>query len=227
MRRSESGLAAAALLLAACSGPLDGSDVPGEYTEDSVHESVHAITTISYAPNSFVIGNAYPGWTDLVQGAAQFSSGPGNPDGVYYRWGYLYGENFDHCAWINDGAVSATTAHHGDNSCGAPQEIDTPYFLATYTNGIHNQLAGDGSLTHMKYDGAGCGDHDGYGNVAPWRVPATPANSRGAVPDGRALRWRYVSRDGDWVLVRDPSAASGEPSWYFVHRGCVSVANLD
>src|SRR5205085_12343805 len=63
------------------------------------------ITTISYAPNSFVIGNAYPGWTMDVQGAPQFSRGPGNPTGLSYRWGYLFGGAFDHCAWVGDGAL--------------------------------------------------------------------------------------------------------------------------
>ncbi|HUJ61143.1 MAG TPA: hypothetical protein VLX92_21715 [Kofleriaceae bacterium] len=195
--------------------------------DDSLKESVHAIATISYAPNSYVIGNAYPGWTDVIQGDAQFSAGPGNEGGAYYRWGYLYGENFDRCAWIDDGAVSATTSHHGSNVCGSPQEIDTPKFMSTFTDGIHNQLAGDGSVTHMQYDGSGCTDKNGYGNVEPWRVPATPANPLGPIPDGKELRWRYVSRDGKWVLVRDPAPESGKPNWYFVHRGCVSVANVD
>jgi hypothetical protein len=216
----------AALALPACGGPLDGAD-PGVYGEESVNARVHAISTISYAPNSFVIGNAYPGWTDLIQGPPQFSSGPGNPNGASYRWGYLFGESFDRCAWLNDDDVSATTSHHGSNRCGRPQEIDTPYFFATYTNGMHNELAGDGSITHMHYAGSGCVDRRGYGNVAPWRVPATPASSRGEIADGAELRWRYVSRDGEWVLVREPQAPPGVPNWFFVHRGCVSLANVN
>ncbi len=215
------------LLVSACTvGDYDPAD-DIQISPASVRESVTAIATISYAPNSYVIGNAYPGWTDIVQGAGQESAGPGNENGADYRWGYIYGENFDACAWLDNRVVTATTAKHGANDCPDPQEINTPHFLAMYTDGIHNQLAGDGSITHMNYAGSGCSDHDGYGNVEPWRVPATPANSRGAVPDGHELRWRYVSRDGHWVLVRDPTAASGEPNWYFVHRGCVSVANVD
>ena len=192
-----------------------------------MHERVTSIATISYAPNSYVIGNAYRGWTDIVQGAGQFSDGKGNPDGAVYRWGYLYGENFDTCAWVNDNVVDPTTTQHEGNKCGSPQQIDTPMFMATYTNGIHNDLQGDGSVTHMKYDGSGCTDTNGYGNVEPWRVPATPANSRGAIADGAELLWRYVSKDGNWVLVRDPVGVAGKPNWYFVHRGCVSVANVD
>ena len=43
--------------------------------------SVKSISTISYAPNSFVIGNVYPGWTDDLTGTAVFRNGPGNPNG--------------------------------------------------------------------------------------------------------------------------------------------------
>lgn len=218
------------LLAAACTGQIDdgsGTDGGVGYEPDSLRSQVHAITTISYAPNSFVIGNAYPGWTDVIQGPAQFSHGPGNPNGAYYRWGFLYGENFDRCAWLGNNDVTPTTSTHGTNRCGNPQQIDDGYFYGTFTDGIHNQLAGDGSVTYMHYSGSGCSDQHGYGNVAPWRVPATPANSRGIVPDGHELRWRYVTRDGNWVLVRDPTAASGTPNWYFVHRGCVSVANVN
>ena len=70
---------------------------------------------------------------DIVQGAGQDSAGPGNPNGADYRWGYLFGENFDRCAWINNNAVDADTTKHGANDCGNPQEIDTRLFLATYT----------------------------------------------------------------------------------------------
>jgi hypothetical protein len=223
-------LAAALTALPLFSGcaiqPTDDEEIASDTTEALAVHEVDTITTISYAPNSYVIGNAYPGWTDDVQGNPQFSSGPGNPNGVSYRWGYLFGEGFDRCAWIADGASSGSK-HETGSKCGSPQEIDTPYFLAEYTNGIHNALAGDGSVTHMHYAGSGCTDRNGYGNVEPWKVPATPHNEVGPIPDGRELRWRYVSKDGHWVLVREPGAPAGQPSWFFVHRGCVSLANTN
>ncbi len=211
----------------------DGSDANDDESTDSQGDAlathkVDTISTISYAPNSYVIGNAYPGWTDLVQGNAQFSGGPGNPNGASYRWGYLYGENFDFCAWVDASTTKPTGSTSPGAKCGSPQEIDTPYFVAHFTNGTHNHLAGDGSLTHMHYAGSGCTDKNGYGNVEPWRVPATPANKFGVVPDGQELLWRYVSRDGNWVMVRQPGEiAAGRPNWYFVRRGCVSLANAD
>ncbi len=209
-------------LLLGCSGTAD--DAAASTSEALGVDKVARITTLSYAPNSFVIGNAYPGWTDEVQGNPQFSSGPGNPNGASYRWGYLFGEGFDRCAWINDGDLGRGP-HENGTRCGSPQEIDTGSFLATYTNGEHNGLVGDGSDTHMHYAGSGCTDVNGYGNVEPWRVPATPHNTLGPVPNGKLLKWRYASRDGHWVLVRDPSPPANQPNWYFVQRGCVSLAN--
>ena len=202
----------------------DTSDDTGSSDDALSKKTIDQITTISYAPNSFVIGNAYPGWTDDAQGNAQFSKGKGNPNGASYRWGYLFGENFDHCAWVNTEAAPGGTKENG-SKCGSPQQIDTPMFMSTYANGEHNSLGGDGSDTHMHYAGSGCTNRNGYGNVSPWRVPATPANEVGAVPDGKLLKWRYVSRDGQWVLVRDPAPPANQPNWYFVHRGCVSIAN--
>jgi hypothetical protein len=211
--------------LVGCSGAAPSEETGVSDEAYATHE-VSAITTISYAPNSFVIGNAYPGWHVDVQGNPQFSKGPGNEGGTSYRWGYLYGDSFDRCAWIGNGASYPTSDIHDGASCGDPQEIDTPYFMRTYTNGIHNDEAGDGSPTHMHYAGAGCVDVNGYGNVDPWKVPAVPRNSSGAIPDGRLLLWRYVSHDGKWVLVRDPSRdGKDEPNWYFVHRGCVSLSD--
>ena len=77
----------------------------------------------------------------------------------------------------------------------------------------------------MHWAGSGCTEHRGFGNVEPWRVPATPGNPIGVVPDGKELRWRYVAKDAHWVLVRDPAPPKDQPNWYFVQRGCVSVAN--
>ena len=213
---------------AACGGGDGREGASGQDEQAATRKTVESLYSISYAPNSFVIGNAYAGWHIDAQGTPQFSKGPGNPNGTYYRWGFLYGENFDHCAWIGNGTLEAGGAPESGR-CGRRQEIDTPYFEATYTNGMRNSKAGDGSLTYMHYAGSGCADHGGYGNVAPWKVPATPANPTGVVPDGRALYWRYVSKDGAWVMVHDPvnNGSKTVPNWYFVHRGCVSLANTN
>ena len=41
---------------------------------------------------------------------------------------------------------------------------------------------------------------------------------------GSIVKWRYVSRDGAYVMVRDPSTGAtngvGQQGWYFLPRGC-------
>ena len=112
------------------------------------------------------------------------------------------------------------------HACGSscPDTYDTSLFREAYTDGTINADVSDGQDTHMHYSGSGCSDVHAYGNVSPWRVPAVPSNVIDVVPDGKLLKWRYVSKDGHWVLVRDPSPLPHQPNWYFVHRGCVSLA---
>jgi hypothetical protein len=182
----------------------------------AVYSTVNQITTISYAPDSYVIGNAYPNWTDVIQGPAQYNSG----NGIYYRWGYLFGPSFDFCAWINDGAKTSYGSTVADR-CGNPQQINTPYFLTTFTDGWHNSLATDGSTTYYSTGMANCNDHNGYGNVEPWRVPATPGSTF-AIPTYFQVKWRYISKDGNWTLIRDPNPQAGQPNWYFVRSACIT-----
>jgi hypothetical protein len=205
----------------ACSGAT-GESVGDTAAADSSN-NVTQLYTISYAPNSYVIGNAYPGWTDDLRGGVVKQGGPGNEGGAPYQCGFLFGESFDHCGWVDRSSVRGSAA---DTACGSecPGTYETSLFTPTYTNGTINPVDDDGSPTFMDWLGSGCTDHEGYGNVNPWMVPAKPANSRGTVEHGHFLLWRYVSKDSQWVLVRDPAVSSGdEPNWYFVQRGCVSL----
>lgn len=182
-------------------------------------ETVNEIATISYAPNSYIIGNAYAGWTDVIQGDPE-----GGGNGLTYRWGYLYGPQFDSCAWIGSGQSTATQP--ASNMCGTPQQQDTAYFVSTYTNGTVSPGVSDGSPT-TRTSATNCGT--GYGNVEPWRVPATPGSPR-SVASTDTLLWRYVTRDGDWVMVRDTNTPPTQgnpgatiPNWFFMPRDCLNL----
>src|SRR6185312_3856464 len=76
---SSSVLVAALATLSACSGGDASTDATGTDEAAATRDTVRTLYTISYAPNSYVIGNAYAGWTDAIQGEPQFSKGPGNP----------------------------------------------------------------------------------------------------------------------------------------------------
>ena len=192
---------------------------PGTLAHAAQDETVNDIATISYAPNSYIIGNAYPGWTDVIQGNPE-----GGGNGLTYRWGYLYGPRFDSCAWIGSGQSTATGA--ASDMCGTPQQQDTPDFTATYTDGTVSPGVSDGSPT-TRTGATNCGT--GYGNVEPWRVPAVPGSPR-TVASTDYLLWRYVSKDGNWVMVRDtntPSTLNNPsatvPNWFFMPADCLNL----
>jgi hypothetical protein len=220
-------------LLAACGGafiesPGDAGAAPSTsyHIESGNTGSVTALYTISFAPNSYVIGNAYPRWTDEIEGATVFAAGPGNEGGANYQLGFLYGESFDHCGWLDRTVISGATASSAGPACdGVSSTYDDAIFYATYTHDGHAEGGtSDGATAYMDYDAPGCGDHNGYGNVAPWRVPATPDNLVGEIPDRRVLLRRYVSKDGGWVLVHDPAHDGSPtlPNWYFVRDACAT-----
>jgi hypothetical protein len=74
----------------------------------------------------------------------------------------------------------------------------------------------------------GCIDKNGYGNVHRWKVPAQPENTTALLPNGRALRWRYVSKIRPLgVGARQHEQPLDNPDWYFVYRGCVSAGNAN
>ncbi len=180
----------------------------------AVRKSVNTdYTLLRRGPRSYVIGTAYRGWTFDAHGPAD--SG--------YRWGRIFG-NLNTCLWIYEGAVTGSGATN--DSCGAAQWMP----VSQFTNG---QIGGgsDDGATVRTVAGAGCGSYNGthitgYGNVRPWEVPTTPsAPIATSLAYGASVRWRYVTRDGKWVMVRDPAAGTtdgvGVQGWYFLPRGCL------
>ena len=108
------------LVLMGCGGEITTGDstaaADDQRTAESARHHVNRISTISYAPNSFIIGNAYPGWTMDAQGEPSgLVGGPGNPNGAHYRWGYFYGPHFDRCAWVNANDIGGTVASEGSS----------------------------------------------------------------------------------------------------------------
>jgi hypothetical protein len=210
---------AALVGVVACGGAGDSA----QSAESLANNNVHVRSTISFAPNSFVIGNAYPGWTDYLHGATVFQHGPGNDGGANYQCGYLLGPAFDHCGWINRNTVGGSPSA---GACGSdcPGTYDTSLFVETYTNGEVSSGVSDGDPKYMNYGASGCSNHLGYGNVDPWKVPASPhdALSSGPVPNGKVLHWRYTTKGGHWALVHDHPAPAGDTNWYFVERACLT-----
>lgn len=230
MRLQELLLPSAPLVLLgvlACGARAPGEDVGQSENDLTSRNNVKALGTISYAPNSFVIGNAYGGWTDELHGKEVWGAGPGNQGGAWYHCGYLYGESFDHCGWLggdNAGGSADSAACGGECPGGA---ATAAVFKPVYTNGnICPQVDKTPGFcsTFMNWLAPRCTDRNAYGNVDPWKNASTPANLVKEVPHRAYLQWRYVSHDGQWVMVMDPSkGGKDEPNWYFVSSQCVDV----
>lgn len=184
----------------------------------SVRKTVDSdYTLLRRDARSYVIGTAYRDWTFDAHGDALAG----------YRWGRAFGD-LNTCLWIYEDAVSGDGATN--DSCPAARVIP----VSAFTNGQIGGGADDGAAV-ATVAGAGCATHDGvhltgYGNVRPWQVPsAATAPVSTALTVGSTVNWRYVSKDGAYVMVRDPNAGdtdgSGVQPWYFLPRGCLP-ANL-
>lgn len=171
-------------------------------------------TLLRRGPHSYVVGTAYRGWTvDIQQEPLEG-----------YRWGHVYGD-LNACLWIYDGAVSGSTPIA--DGCRHSGRILS---VSEFTNGQIGGGSTDGALVNT-VAGPGCSTWDGthivgYGNVRPWLVPASASSPVAtSAPLGGQVKWRYVSRDGAWVMVRDPNAGPtdgvGIQSWFFLPRGCL------
>ncbi len=173
-------------------------------------------TLLRRGPRSYVVGTAYRDWTADVHG--EQDSG--------YRWARVYG-TLNTCLWIYSGAISGSQTI--DDSCPSANWMP----VSQFTNGQIGGSADDGA-TVATVPGAGCqtwnGTHIiGYGNVRPWQVPSVASASLASqVAIGQTVRWRYVSRDGKWVMIRDPRAGTtdgvGQQGWYFIPRGCLPAS---
>ncbi len=185
-------------------------------------------TLLRAKPHGFVIGQAYRGQGVTVQQAPQEG----------YQWARI-GNNFNDCAWIFQGAVK-TTGSAGD-SCRHDNrgisESRFARFIALGGDTAGNPANGtDGLPAHIDVTGPNCaakhGDHTpAFGNVNAIEGTTSAKDHLFLVPHGHPVLWRYLTRDYQWFMVRDPSRGptdgTGAPSWYYVYSGCVVPDQID
>jgi len=195
-------------------GPL--SSAPSSTSDAAIRKTVTSdYALLRRAPRSYVLGTAYDGWSFDAQGPAEAG----------YRWGRVFGD-LNVCLWISERALAGDGS--ATQSCRGAGVIP----VAVFTNG---QIGGDedDGADVSTVAGPGCATHDGvhligYGNVRPWLVPASAsATVATTLVAGDRVRWRYVSRDGAFVMVHDPNGGStdgdGLQSWFFLPRDCLPV----
>lgn len=175
-------------------------------------------TLLRRGPHSYVLGTGYRGWTVDVQDAASEA----------YRWGHVYG-SLDTCLWIFEGSVPAGGAEVPD-ACRHQDRIlpDADFSSAIYGG------ADDGADVFIVGDAALCPTWDGvhvvgYGNVRPWLARSEPTEPlQTQVSLGGQVKRRYLVRDGQFVMVRDPNLGAadgvGLQAWFFLPTACVTEA---
>ncbi|WP_242908719.1 hypothetical protein [Actinomadura terrae] len=207
--------------------------------------SVHDATVRNGPPArgvGYVIGNALtarPGH----KGVAIDLVGPGRRG---FRYGQIHGQlNF--CAWISVKAKTTKAGRVSTPHCPggtAGRVLPASKFMYRQSNGklLRNcepGKCGDGSSAAVRPARCAAQYHGSvpvYGNVLPWLRKSSP-HDRYATIRARSYKvlWRYVSRDGDWVMVRDTHADNSAArrnagfnthasNWFFVPRVCVQDA---
>ncbi|WP_214643365.1 hypothetical protein [Nonomuraea sp. NEAU-A123] len=164
------------------------------------------------------------------------------PDVRGYRYGMIHG-NFRLCAWLIVENVKAVGPVSTPNCPGgaAGRVLPVQKFMYRLPNGqpLRNCEPGtcsDGSSAAVQP--AQCaqkfpGGVPVFGNVLPWRTAAAPHDLYATIKAASyEVRWRYVTRDGNWVMVRDTHADNSaarrnagfrfqDSNWFFVPRACV------
>jgi hypothetical protein len=173
-------------------------------------------TLLRRSPSSYVLGTAYHDWMVDVQ---QETSGA-------YQWGRVHGD-LNTCLWVFAGALAgggpvADTCDHDH------RVIPESEFSSKIGGGTD-----DGEDVTLRRDPVACPSYDGfhvtgYGNVRPWQATTQATSSvKSEVALGATVKWRYVSRDGRWVMVHTPGQGKtdgqGVQSWLFLPRSCVPV----
>ncbi|ADJ49868.1 hypothetical protein AMES_8043 [Amycolatopsis mediterranei S699] len=223
-----------AAVCAVATGICLATAVPGDAdTKGTVASTVDA--TIRNAPPGkgagYVIGNAltergsHPGVTfTQVTTSGEF------------RYGRVHG-NVDFCGWVSTQAKLAGTKSASSAKC--PGGTDGRALLfRQFSNGLRNCEPGHCSGgSYAKVEPSKCSGTypkgaPAFGNVSPWLPKAQPHDLYTRFTATYEVYWRYVSRDGAWVMVQDQHVRTGESrksagfdhqasDWYFVPRACV------
>lgn len=169
-------------------------------------------TLLRRAPSSYVIGTAYRRWTVDVQGA---SSGA-------YSWGRVFGD-LNSCLWTYAGALSGSAAT--TQSCSAAQSLSTGVFTnGQISSGVGRYKLDPGCRRRLRHLQRGANHRLRQRASVAGRHPSDVALPT-YLPFGWTVKWRYVTRDGRYVMVRSPLGGAtdgvGVQSWFFLPRGCL------
>lgn len=157
----------------------------------------------TYARNTvagYVLGGAHSEWTFDAVGSESAND---------WFVGYLYGSTYQGCGWI--------LAQDLKSKSGTPKVYCSSGWQLSesgFSNGQFNCSNGCGA--GLKVDTTAAAQ--AYANVRPWEVPNEPTGATWSVEKGACVEWRYVTKAGSYVMVKNPAKADSEDSWAFIPR---------
>jgi len=183
---------------------------------------------ISAGPNSYIIGNCAPGTEILRTYYADQQNGPYN--------GGLIGGSFNGCGAVQIRNLDRVNSSESTSVCTDPGKRPPSEFLSKV-----DCRSGDGEpCREWDPDLAGdkttqvVGTCQAYANYRPFSSTPTPIDPVQVIspanrpPDGNGdaqVRWRYITKDGKFVMVHDRGwrQSPGATPWVFVPAGCVTT----
>jgi YD repeat-containing protein len=190
------------------------------------HISASPRTTIRSSSGSFAVGAAKNGWTfDRV---AQAGSS---------RFGTVYG-TFNGCGWVRNGNAPDPKKPQGKPHSGCDRNggVGKTYPLEEFAKMVNcdgpsktqhcNVVTGGltlakgtvecfnvGAILHTRGKTKPCPDGD--------RRTLTEAHGLGAGGNGHDVGWRYITRDGRYVGIKDGTYSDNRPAYVFVKRSAL------
>lgn len=181
---------------------------------------------ISATPAGYVIGDCTTASSTVLY--RSFYSDPVLEEGAYqtYQGGYVFGE-FQSCGWIRADRMTAGPGRGRTNCLNSTDFHNTPSEYAYYANcgpsgsGVAGEGCTDGS--DIPVTAAGCALNR---NVRPWSPRWGETGAVRALAQGEIVKWRYVTADNNYVMVRVSGGTASNGGWGFVYHGCFTSSDF-
>lgn len=209
-------LAGAVVLVGSTSSTADAVAASGNFECDG--PDGRAWAEVAGAPNSYVTGNCADGWhvhRTIHSDAPNTSAG--------WEVGEVLGD------YRGCGVVKANESHKvGEGTYSVCTEAVTqdPHSYISFINcrsGQPGNCPTDPDL-HGARDTQVLHPCQAYANVRPFSANGSiPTNPVQTISPGDDFRWRYLTKDGTFVLGFHSGAPKPNPIWVFVPADCVTT----
>jgi hypothetical protein len=186
--------------------------LPAAASAEGTYEVVDADSVyVRPKPQSWVTGTLFRVGPN-VAGVEHMDVQEISPAG--WAYGYVYGE-FQGCGWVDASYLHRINATVGKR-CSTDPSVRDPSpdrLFSDYSDPAHPN--------GRNYHTVACATPGAYGNYRG----GVFSNKYGELPANHAVDWRYATKDGAGVLVKDTSNGVGAPAWFFVRADCVAPGN--